>query len=175
MSPPTDGWVYMGNEPMTEEDRQNLYDWLETTGMKDSYGSPQDIQIDKLSQVGLLHRDWSSHWAEYQKATNDGYVPQGGLGSTVYEDQHVGAGVDFAKESIWYTDSDTGESVKDIPPNCGAHHDRNMGGGYWDAYSGPEPGSEAEKLLGESHYEWDPKNGWYVIAGAAVDRAGRPL
>lgn len=151
LTPSTDGWVFIGTYPMTAEDVQDLYDFMQSSFFP--LDSPDDLVIDQLSVVGTYDANYTSYYYY-----NTGKQPPGGKGSTVYENQHVGSGVKFAKEPIYYTDADTNEFQYGMPPDSGAYYE-----GIRSAISGPKPSSEAEHRLGDGHYEWDEENAWYII------------
>ena len=145
----TDGFVFMGDNRVTIEDFQKLEVYLE----RDDFDRDS---VDGLSLCGLLHRDWNSNF--YSKASG-GNKP-GGLGSEKYETQYVGDGVKFNKEPIWFNTA-AGELVKEIPEQ--GYHTTYSDSGDADSYEGPEPGSEADSLLGDGLYKWDEQNGFYII------------
>lgn len=158
-SPQSLGWVYVGNEPMSNEDKQMLNDWMM------SMGYPGDQKIDPFSIRGK----YNSKYTTYGNLV-EGTQAQGGLGSPTYEQQWVDPdtsenGVSFVKpgDTIWYIDSETGEALKGFPPDCGAYHEVNVGGGYSDYYSGPKPGSVAEEILGDGTYFFSPLFRWYEV------------
>ena len=157
-SPQSLGWVYSGDDPMTDEDEVALNNYL------DSLGYPTPAKIDPFSVKGKHHRDWSTY-----RNKVEGTQANGGLGSDRFAQQWVDplhdGGVNFCKpgDTMWYTDSNTGESLKGFPPDCGAFHEVNVGGGYSDAFSGPRPGSMSEEILGDSEYLWSDFFGWYEV------------
>ena len=154
-NPQTLGWVWTGNAAMTAEDEEALNVYMYSMG----YGGPQ--KIDPFSKCGRYNKRYTT----YQNLV-EGTQATGGAGSDAYQQQHVdpeGFGVNFATQSIWYTDSVTGESMKGVPPNLGAYYDKDMGGGYTDAYSGPRPDSLAEEILGDSEYIFSAVHGWYEV------------
>lgn len=159
-SPPNMGWVFTGNKPMTESDVESLCAFLEDSG----HGSvdPRDLVIDSLSTVGKHDYFYTSYW--YQQTGNQ---PPGGAGSEVYETKRVGEGVRFAKHDIWYYPSNSPYMVWGIPPDCGAYHSHDMGGGHFSNIAGPAPKSEAEALLGGGYYRWSKNKELYMIEGGA--------
>jgi hypothetical protein len=145
------GWIYMGLEPMTQDDVDALVAMLASTG----WAADDDPAIDPFTVKGR----WHARWTTYLDIM-EGTQPNGGKGSSVYETQLTGDGVSFTKTEMWYDDPVTGEGHKGIPPDCGAYHvdyssDNNV--------AGPRPGSEAEALLGDGHYAWDERREWYYI------------
>jgi hypothetical protein len=149
----SNGWVFFGLEPVTEEDIQALVDLINPEGLLDFMYS-----TDEASLVGRHHRDWSSNFY----ATVEPHQRPGGLGSPTYERQLVGAGVQFAKEPIWHYNTD-GQFVKEIPADMGAYHTYIWPDGYSDNIAGPEKGSEAETLLDGGSYGWDEEAQYYII------------
>ena len=141
----------MGVNPYTQEDVEELIEVLNSTG----WAATDDPAIDPFTRNGRYHPRWTTYLD-----LMEGTQANGGKGSKVYETQHTGDGVSFAKKDMWYDDPVTGESHKGIPPDCGAYHvdyssDNNV--------AGPRPGSEAEALLGDGHYAWDSRKEWYYI------------
>ena len=157
-TPTSMGWVYAGDEPMTDDDPAALNIYLA------SLGYPTPAMIDPFSVKGKHHRRWSTY-----RNMVEGTQANGGLGSPRFEQQWVDpyhdGGVNFVKpgDTVWYIDSETGEALKGFPPNCGAYHEVDQGGGYSDYYSGPRPGSESERLLGTGDYIWREFLGWYEV------------
>ena len=138
------GAVWQGTGEPTEED----YAILE--------GGP----YDPMSIVGLYHEDWSTYFDH--KNDTDPAKKLGGRGSTAYECQNTGEGVEFwnttmGDEAGYYYTAD-GKLTWGIPENLGAYHKTPKG-----YVEGPEPGSEAEKLLGNGRYAYNGNKGWYVV------------
>ena len=163
-SPQTLGWVYTGDEQMTDNDEKALNDYMM------SMGYPGDQKIDPFSKPGRHARRYTTYGNQIE-----GTQPKGGLGSQRYQQQltdplHNG-GVNFVApgDRIWYVDSETGESLKGFPPNCGAFHTVDVGGGYSDYYSGPRPGSVSEEILGDGIYVWSDQHQWYDVAKVAPE------
>ena len=158
-NPQSLGMVYTGNEPMTDEDVLALNKYMAT------WGWPTPAKIDPFSIKGK----YDSKYSTYRNKVEDTQA-NGGLGSPTYEQQWVDPdtsenGVSFVKpgDTIWYIDSETGEALKGFPPDCGAYHEVNVGGGYSDYYSGPKPGSVAEEILGDGTYFFSPLFRWYEV------------
>jgi len=144
-----DGMVWYGLERATLDDIQEIKDFRES----------DDTGIDKMSLCGRYDRNWNS--ASY--ASMDMRNPNGGLGSVTYEHQHINHDqVQFAKEPRWHYNAD-GEFVKEVPADCGAYHRVDLGEGYYDYYSGPEPESPAAEELGNGHYIFHWLHKWYEV------------
>lgn len=142
--PKTKGMVWMGKEEATDADLDELFEMMDGK-----------VAVDKMSLVGRHAPNYNSYFYHVTEQQN----PNGGKGSKTYEHQKVGSGVDFTDEPIWHINA-AGTMVKDVPPNCGAHHYNSEEGVN---YAGPEPGSEAEKLLGDGQYKWGEGRGLYLI------------
>lgn len=144
----TGGMVWIGKQAVTIDDIRAL---------QDAYG--KNVKIDMGSLVGLYDWSWTSLFTRHSTGQ-----PMGGVGSTAYENQHVGEsqGAVFAKKAIWYTDC-SGELVKGIPPEAGCYHLVMVGGGYMDAYEGPEKGSPADKVRGSGEFYWDEERKLYDV------------
>ena len=148
------GMIFMGYEKVTQKQLDQL--------VKDLGASSIDeIQIDPGTPMGRWHPDYCSYWESFNSPSSR----MGGLGSQTYEHQKVKRGVEFAKEPGWYTSLD-GELLKGIPGNAGERHMHYVGQDTYDWYEGPEPGSDAEKFLGDGTYAWNKKNSWYVVKKA---------
>lgn len=142
-----DGMIYIDNEPMTEKDLADLKRYF---GM--------NVEVDERSIVGRYHPDWSTYFDEMTNNQNK----MGGKGSSVYELQKVGKGVTFIKGETWYFETLAGEMLYGKPPNEGAVHTVWIDD-YPALLAGPEPGSEAEELLGDGEYKWNNVREWYEI------------
>ena len=158
MSGSAGGMVWYGEQKATMDDVLELYSFLSVPHVQGGFtvpGTPvEHISIDPLSVCGRYDKDWNSMSYAMKGERN----PSGGAGSVSYETQHVGAGVEFAKEPIWcYID---GQLVKEVPPNCGAHHYSDEHGTNQE---GPAPGSEAESLLGDGSYVYNSTEELYEI------------
>ena len=153
----TGGMIWLGKEKATEADIQAL---------KASLG--EDVFIDQ----GTLCGTYTWHWIQFSDkvALLQGIQPSrmGGLGSHVYEYQHVGGGdgCTFRKESegdMWYTNT-AGDLVYSIPPdNAGAYYWVDMGDNYRDAHEGVEQGSAADDALGRGEFYWDEARRLYNV------------
>lgn len=150
------GKVWMETYPTTlDHMKESLvyYSQPHALGATPMPGTPPSEQsYDKLSMVGRYDRRYNSFFYAVDGKRN----PAGGEGSDTYELQHVGKGVKLTNEPIWFFNSD-GDMVKEVPVN-GYHRtsdDVNR--------EGPEPGSEAEKLLGDGSYQWDAENALWII------------
>jgi hypothetical protein len=163
--PETDGMVWYGYEPPTEEDYIGLYHDMtsspeSTWTLEDFYAN---VHFDVLSLVGRWHPEWNSNWNQHKSNLPD--TSSGGLGSDVYKRQRVGSGVKFADEPVWHYNP-AGDLVKEVPDNCGAYH--------YDSQrevnvAGPQPDSQAAMLLGRrGRYYWDDKNQYWEIEGSRV-------
>ena len=139
------GMVWMGDQPATEADKQALRVY---------YTGEGEPAFDELSLVGLFDPEWSC----FRHTVKPTRHPQGGLRSFAYEHQKVGRGVKFTDHAIFHFNEE-GRHVHDIPPNHGAYHTGVNG----DAYAGPEPDSEAERILGDGLYFWNVKRNWYEV------------
>lgn len=145
------GWVFMGLEQPTDEEYQNLYDYMQTN----------DVTVDEFSLKGRWDPWWTAKiWLANETSTEK----MGGLGSHTYETQKIGQGVQFMAEDkgpIWHINPD-GERVYsnlDYDRTGRAYHIDD----WQQSVAGPEPGSEAEQLLGEGEYAWDGVNRWWTI------------
>lgn len=146
------GMIFTGMKPATEDD------WVALEALLRR--SRDEVKVDKRTLVGRWNAAWTSEWQETHKNAR-----MGGLGSTAYQTQKVGKGVQFAKKKIWHNNAD-GKFVKEIPANCGAyHHDRHLD----IAIAGPKPGSQADRRLHGRNkkiareYFWDKQHEWYGI------------
>ena len=117
----SDGMIWRGNEPPTDEDFAALKDYYSREGMEPS--------VDRRTVCGRYAAKWTTYYNEMS-----GTQPDGGKGSYVYMMQHVGNNVEFTDDPIWYYNAD-GVQVRGVPPNCGAYCK------YQSAYhEGPYPG-----------------------------------
>jgi len=149
------GKVWTQKEPVTLE---QLKESIEYYSKPHALGAtpvpgipPSEQSYDKLSMVGRYDRRYNSFFYAVDGKRN----PTGGEGSDTYELQYVGRGVKLSQEPVWFFKD--GEYVKEVPVN-GYHttsEDVNR--------EGPEPGSEAESLLGDGHYEWDSNEALWLI------------
>ncbi len=138
------GLVWMGMNPATPENIAAA-----TLALGD------DTVFDYGTFYGRLDRRYKAYPYRIKNIPD----PCGGLGSFTYQNQKVGYDVKFAEEMIFYFD-ESGNYVKGIPPNCGAHHSNY----YGEATVGPRPGSESEEILGEDgKYTWDEDNEYWVV------------
>lgn len=154
---PTCGWTFHGKESATQEDFAELQAHL-------PFPLTMDI-IDHRTLGGRWDRDWTTG-PDLLMGT-DPWDMDGGLGSSTYRTQHVGAGVGFRDAPdqvdvpIWHFDPD-GNYVKAI-----LNYERTGTAFYRDMYNstraGPEPGTEADEILGNGRYVFDEDNGWYVV------------
>ena len=145
-----EGYVFMGLEPVTQEDYDKLSAYT---------GKPvTEADCDAPSLVGRHHPDWNSHFYE----SVEPHQRPGGLGSDTYREQKVGDGVKFATKAIWHTNAE-GNMVKEIPGDCGEYHTVMYPGGYADNFVGPAPESQAEERLGDGSYYFDDNHEWYAI------------
>ena len=144
----TNGMEWTGNEAATIADVKAL---------QSAFGD--DVEIDKGTLVGLYDWRWTSLWSR-----NSTGQPIGGVGSTAYENQHVGEsqGASFSKKDMWYTTC-AGQLVYGMPPEAGCYHWVYAGGGYKDAHQGPEKGSPADKARGDGEFYWDDERKLYDV------------
>lgn len=144
------GFIFMGLEPMTDEQLQDLIEFVGDTGVK----------VDPLSLPGRWDREWNAQIWLRGESTSD---KPGGLGSHTYEVQKVGEGVEFRddREAIFHVapDGNYVYGVLDYDRTGTAFH-RNE---YHTTVAGPKPGSAAEELLGSGAYYWDAENDWWEI------------
>ena len=143
----TGGLIWLGTRAATEADKQAARD----------YYKRQNILFDEGTLVGTYHWAWNDFAWRHGAAKK-----LGGIGSEVYEMQKVGQGVQFTSNAIWYTNSDN-KLVKGIPPQAGAYHYVDVGGGYRDAHEGPEPGSPADVYRGSGEFYWDEDQYLYDV------------
>lgn len=145
------GMIWWGREAAEKNDIINLHIEL-----------GKDVVIDEPSLVGLYHPLWTSKGDSQKEAKNR----RGGFGSEIYQNQFTQSGVYFWDQRYdddgWYWID--GEMVKGTPPNAGAIH-QVYNDGYYDIWAGPEPGTDAEKFLGDSAYFFDVKQGVYQVKG----------
>ena len=159
-----DGFVFMGMYPCTEDDFQGLFDYL-TSSPESTWETLEDmwragVHVDRLSLVGKYHPDWSSAWQKVKSGS-----PQGGVGSTTYEKQRCGAGVKFTRKAVWcYPDYESNELDRVVPSNYAYHYSEQRGTNVM----GPEPGSEAERLLGDGTYVWNEERAMWEIEGGEM-------
>jgi len=149
------GMVWMEHEAITREQFKESVEYFSdrhTFGATPVPGTPPSEQrYDKLSMVGQYDRSYNSFFYAVDGKRN----PNGGEGSDTYELQHVGKGVKLSQEPVWFFKD--GEYVKEVPVN--GYHLAADGCNY----EGPEPGSEAETLLGDGYYEWDADAALWII------------
>ena len=149
------GMVWMEHERITMEQFKQSVEYFSqphALGATPMPGTPPSEQkYDKLSMVGQYDRSYNSFFYAVDGKQN----PSGGEGSDTYELQYVGNGVKLSQEPVWFFRGD--EYVKEVPVN-GYHYAADGCN-----YEGPEPGSEAEKLLGDGSYQWDAENALWVI------------
>lgn len=164
-NPESDGMVWFGFEPPTDDDYLDLYHYMtsapeSTWTLADFY---DNVHFDVYSLVGRWHPLWNSNWN--RNKSNLPATSSGGLESDVYQRQRVGSGVKFAKEPVWHYNPE-GNLVKEVPDNCGAYHydsDREVN------VAGPQPGSQADLLLGRrGKYYWDEENQYWEIDGGRM-------
>lgn len=152
----TDGLIWLGTGPATSADIEALYD------------VKPGAAIDSGTLVGTYAWDWISFSEKVILLQGGTPRRMGGIGSQVYEYQHVGGGdgVTFRKESegkMWYINK-AGDLVNGIPPdNAGAYHWVDVGGGYRDAHEGVEQGSAADQILGRGEFFWDESRRLYDV------------
>ena len=133
------GFVYMGLEPMTDDDVQALRE----------YTRQSDPKIDRLSTKGRWNRNWICRETSLQH--------MGGEGSETYESQMCGQGVHFkprtGQEPIFHVDPEGNyvHGVVDYPRLGTSYHIDD----YNSTVAGPRPDSEADTVLGDSTYVWD--------------------
>jgi hypothetical protein len=151
----SDGMIWTGDHPVTEEQMAEL---TETRG--------HETSIDSLTKVGRWHPNYDTFYHVH----NQSAPRQGGIGSFAYETQKCGKGVVFTKTGIMFHHRN-GKYKFGVPHN-GAYHHRMAGDGQED-FAGPEPGSEAEKLLGDGEYFWDNGHQWYDIRGKSAAPIGK--
>ena len=156
------GWVFMGYEPVDDEDYAELEAYLATGGI-----SIEDVTFDDASLVGRLAREYT---AEIWERGETGTPKMGGEGSHTYETQRIigknyGSGdvmfKDEGSRDIWHINP-IGERVYgqlDYGDTGRSYHVDQWG----QSTAGPKPGTRAATYLGEDRYAFQEKNAWWVV------------
>ena len=130
------GWVFIGRERANDDDYTALEAFMN--------GKPYDV--DGLATCGRYDRDWTTANDELVGTPPEHML--GGYGSSTYQMQLLYPGVQLTTDAIWLHGTNTeGDPTleKVVPPNMGAYYldDNQM------ARAGAEPGSHADKYIGE--------------------------